>query len=100
MSNEQNQTAEGGPLQRRVMPTSEASKLTARQKRMQHAIRYMANYMSTYEKQPGCLDYRDETLIDDVLYGLGYALGGKEHQYASGFDVWKDKLRKHLDQKE
>ncbi len=88
-----------GPVERGVRPVAEARKLTKRQKRMQHAIRFLANYMATYEQQAGCLDYRDETLIDDVLYGLGYALGGREHQWASGYEVWKDKLRKHLEQK-
>ena len=71
--------------------------LTAHQKRMQKAIRFLANYMSTYEAQHGWLDYPDETLIDDVLYGLGVALSAKDHKYASGFDVWKEKLRRHLE---
>lgn len=78
-------------------PALPTIKMTARQKRMQKAIRFLANYMSTYEAQHGCLDYRVETLIDDVLYGLGVGIGGKDHQYASGFDVWKEKLRKHLE---
>lgn len=71
-------------------------KLTPAQERMQKAIRFMANYMGTYEQQSGCLDYTDKTLIDDVLYGLGYALGGAKHQWASGYEVWKSKLREHL----
>lgn len=74
-------------------------KLTAKQKRMQKAIRFMANYMSTYEQQPCSLDYTDKTFIDDVLYGLGFALGGEEHKYARGYDVWKEKLREHLGEK-
>ena len=64
---------------------------------MRKAIQYLMDHMNTYDLQGGCLDYSDETLIDDVLYGLGVALGGKEHQYAQGFEVWKAKLRKHLE---
>ena len=71
-------------------------RLTAKQKRMQRAIRYLADYLGTYEKQAGCLDYTDKTLIDDVLYGLGVALDPVAHKWASGYGVWKDKLREHL----
>jgi hypothetical protein len=63
---------------------------------MQKAIRFLADYMSTYEAQAGSLNYTDKTLIDDVLYSLGVAFEPEAHKYASGYDVWKEKLREHL----
>jgi hypothetical protein len=70
--------------------------LTKRQKRMQKAIEYMSRYMAEYHKQQCCLDYSDETFIDDVLYGLGVALHGTPCTYAQGYETWKRKLRAHL----
>lgn len=63
---------------------------------MQRAIRFLADYMATYEAQAECLNYTDKTLIDDVLYALGVAFEPDAHKWASGFDVWKEKLREHL----
>lgn len=67
----------------------------AAQKRMAGAVAYLAGYMANYAKQTGYEDYRDETLIDDVLYGLGAALGD-EYRFASGFELFKAKLCAHL----
>lgn len=66
-----------------------------KRRRMKAAVEYLQKYMATYDKQFGYQDYRDETLIDDVLYGLGVALG-REHQFADGFAKFKAKLRAHL----
>ena len=97
MTNEITQ-AVGAPLERRVRPAAPrpGKRLTTKQKRMQRAIRFLADYMATYEQQVGCLNYSDKILIDDVLYGLGVAFEPQKHEYARGFDVWKDKLREHL----
>jgi len=66
------------------------------QKRMKKAIEYLQKFMNTYDQQYGYLDYRDETLIDDVLYGLGVALDGSEYRMANGFRKFQKRLRKHL----
>lgn len=71
-------------------------RLTAAQQRMQNAIRSLASYMATYEDQHGCLDYNDDTFIEDVLYGLGTALEPVDHRWATGFDKFKAVLREHL----
>ncbi|MCU0769422.1 MAG: hypothetical protein MUD07_08635 [Burkholderiaceae bacterium] len=94
-----NNTAAGAsPVDCRVRPAAPkpGKRLTAKQKRMRAAILYLRNYMDTYETQHGCLDYRDETLIDDVLYALGCAFDDKAHRYANGYEVWKKKLLAHL----
>lgn len=82
----------------KVKISAATQKLTKNQKRMQRAIRFLSQYMRSYEQQPGCLDYTDKILIDDVLYGLGVALDPVAHNWASGYEVWKNKLREHLKQ--
>jgi len=71
--------------------------MTKKQKRMKTAIQDLVDYMATYELQERWLDCSDETFIDDVLYGLGVALDKNEHRWANGFDIFKEKLRKHLE---
>jgi hypothetical protein len=71
-------------------------KLTPRQRRIQKAITYLRDYMVSYDKQYGCLDYSDETFIDDVLYGLGEALDKDKYEFAGGFAMFKKRLRLHL----
>ena len=90
--------AVGAPFERSVRPAAPkpGKRLTAKQKRMQRAIRYLRDYMDAYEAQAWCLNYNDKTLIDDVLYALGVAFEPQQHKYASGYEVWKDKLREHL----
>ena len=70
--------------------------MTSKQKRMKKAVEYLQNYMNTYSSQVGYLDYADETLIDDVLYGLGVALGPKRYAFAHGFSKFKARLLDHL----
>ena len=74
-------------------------KLTKKQRRMKKAVEYLQEYMGTYDLQMGYLDYSDETLIDDVLYGLGVSLSPDKHQFANGYDKFKERLRKHLGSK-
>ena len=74
------------------------SALSARQKRMHDVVTYLQDYMRAYTNQRYYFDYSDETFIDDVLYGLGVALN-PEYQYGEGFDKFKARLRKHLEDK-
>jgi hypothetical protein len=73
--------------------------MTSKQKRMKKIVKYLQKFMATYDKQFGYLDYNDETLIDDILYGLGVALDEKEFEFAPGFKKFKDVLAKHLENK-
>lgn len=70
--------------------------MNARQKHVKQAIEYMTKYMVTYDKQHGYLDYTDTTIIDDVLYGLGVAIGGREYQMANGYARFRKRLAEHL----
>ena len=67
------------------------------QKRMKLMVAYLKRYIETYDKMYGYENYTDETLIDDILYGLGVALNPNEHSFASGFYTWKKKLYAHLE---
>lgn len=69
---------------------------TDRQKHVAKGIAYLTRYMQTYDQQYGHLDYPDETIINDVLYGLGVALDEKEYKYGDGFEKFKERLREHL----
>ncbi len=76
--------------------SSNQKKLTSKQKRMQKAVNYLQDYMVTYSNQVGYLDYMDETLIDDVIYGLGMALDPHRYEFAQGFKKFKKRLHKHI----
>ena len=71
-------------------------KLNKKQQRVKEIIEKLQHYMATYSDQRGYLDYSDETIIDDVLYGLGIALDEKAHSFFDGYNVFKDKLIKHI----
>lgn len=70
--------------------------MTPEQKRVEKAVAYLQDYMTTYSNQKHYLDYSDSIIIDDVLYGLGVALDADEYSFASGYDRFKDRLRSHL----
>ena len=74
--------------------TTVSKRKTKAQKRMEGAVAYLQEYMQTYSNQHEYQNYLDATFIDDVLYGLGVALGG--NRGASGYAEFKDALRKHL----
>lgn len=69
--------------------------LTKKQRRVRRIVRELQKYMNTYDKQASYLDYTDETIINDVLYGLGIALD-KKNRFADGFNRFKGRLQKHI----
>ena len=76
-------------------------RMEGRRKVVRRTIESLKEYINTYEDQKGYEDYSDTTIIDDMLYGLGVAMGDEhehenEYKYADGFDRFKDRLRKHL----
>lgn len=73
------------------------SKRTEAQERMAKAVEKLTEYMRTYDKQVGYMDYSDEIFIDDVLYGLGIALDEAEYSYADGYRKFKARLKEHLE---
>jgi hypothetical protein len=69
-------------------------KITAEQQRVRDAIEYLRTYLDTYPSQSGYENYRDETIIDDLLYGIGVALWN--NKFANGFRETQARLREHL----
>lgn len=63
--------------------------------KMKSAVAYMKEFMNSYDTQAGYETYSEETFIDDVLYGLGVSLD-KKNQWAGGYRIFKERLRKHL----
>jgi hypothetical protein len=72
------------------------TKMKASQKRVKEAIAFLKDYLNTYEDQTGYLDYTDDTIINDVLYGLGVALDKRAYSYAKGYRLFAARLREHL----
>ena len=70
--------------------------MTTKQRRMKKAVEYLQEYMRTYDQQEGYQDYRIETYIDDVVYGLGISISGR-YRGASGFRDFEKFLLKHLE---
>lgn len=66
-----------------------------KQRRMERMVAGLQEYVRTYSDQACYRDYSDQTLIDDVLYGLGLAFG-EQYRGADGYDKFKALLRQHL----
>ena len=63
---------------------------------MPEVVAKLKKYMDTYDKQYGYENWSDDMLIEDVLYGLGAALGD-EYEYAVGYKKFKKFLLKHIE---
>jgi len=61
-----------------------------KQKRVVKIIKSLKHYINTYNRQIGYLDYSDETIIDDILYGLGTALDANKYSFFEGFRELKN----------
>jgi len=60
-------------------------------------VEYMKKYLEEYtDEKEYYKEYKDETIIEDILYMLGVALNPEKNSYASGFLLFKRKLREHL----
>lgn len=73
-----------------------AKKVDERQKKVKEGIEFLKDYMDTYNKQPGYLDYTDYTIIEDILYGLGVAIDKDKYSFANGFKDFKEVLINHI----
>ena len=62
------------------------------------AIKYLQDYINTYEKQSGIDNYTVETFVNDIIYGLGMSLDPDAHKWAKGHLEFEGKLREFLDQ--
>jgi hypothetical protein len=65
--------------------------------RVKQAIESLQKYINTYDQQYRYQYYSDETIINDILYGLGVALEPEKYKFHDGFCKFKDVLREHLE---
>lgn len=52
-------------------------------------------YVKTYDAKKNGLD-NDDTIVKDMLYGIGLCLNKKEFQYADGFSKFKMFIKSFL----
>ena len=71
--------------------------MTKKQKRVFEIIKALKHYINTYENQIGYLDYSDEIIIKDMLYGIGIAIDEK-YKWGKGFDNFKNYLATNFTQ--
>lgn len=67
-----------------------------RKTRSEKAISFLQHYFSTYTNQHGWEKYHVDTIINDTLYGLGLAIGGKRYKFHDGFSQFKIRLLRML----
>lgn len=70
--------------------------LTRKQKRMRAIVGRFQEYVRTYSDQAHYDQYRDQTFLDDMLYGIGIAMEPKKWSQGQGYDAFKEMLRKRL----
>lgn len=70
--------------------------LTRKQKRMRAIVAQFQEYVRTYSDQAHYDQYRDDTFLDDMLYGIGIALEPEKWRAADGYELFKAELRKRL----
>lgn len=63
---------------------------------MELIVKRFQEYVASYNKQILYKEYSDETLIDDMLYGLGLAFD-KKFVFGNGYRDWKEVLVKYLE---
>ena len=59
---------------------------------IEKAVDFMEQYINTYRQQPYYKTYTEVTFINDMLYGIGVAVG-EEYRFAQGFHQFKEKLK-------
>ena len=69
------------------------------QKPMKQSVQELTKYMETYPNQYGYESWPVDTLIDDVLYGLGVSISD-EYRFADGYDKFKKLLLDRLQKEE
>ena len=64
-------------------------------KSVKDAAAYLKDYIDKYDSQYNYENYRIETFIHDIVYGLGVSLDD-DHQCAQGYDIFRKKLAAFL----
>ena len=70
-------------------------RLSKEQKKVKEFVEYMQTYWNTYTEQSSYINFNENTLINDALYGIGVALNKEEYQWRQGFDKFKKHLKEN-----
>lgn len=70
-------------------------KLTKEQKRVKKIVEKFKKYVDTYPEEM-YLNYSEEIIVDDILYGLGISLDFEEYSFAQGYIKFKKRLLEKL----
>lgn len=68
--------------------------LSRKQKRMRTIVARFQEYVRTYSDQAHYDQYRDQTFMDDMIYGIGIAMEPEKWRQGQGFDAFKAELVK------
>jgi hypothetical protein len=72
-----------------------AKKITKkRMRQVEQAVKVLARYWSTYDQQRNYVEYSDEIILDDALYGIGLALWG--NSFGDGYTETRKRIREFL----
>ena len=52
-------------------------------------IAAMKHYIDTYPDQLGWKQYSKETMLADLVYGIGIAMDRDKYEFADGYDAFK-----------
>ena len=58
-------------------------------------MRKFKDYVQTYDKKKDGLN-NDDTIVKDMLYGIGLCLNKKDFEYADGFKKFKNFIKAFL----
>jgi len=59
-------------------------------------IAAMKHYIDTYQDQLGWKQYSKETMLADLVYGIGIAMDRDKYEFADGYNEFKKDLIEFL----
>jgi len=68
-----------------------------RKDKVEKIVADLQEYVKTYSNGVYYKSYTDETIIDDILYGLGIALDREQYEMHSGYQKFKRRIAKHIE---
>jgi hypothetical protein len=66
------------------------------QRKVFKAIEHLKHYINTYDCQYEYINYSEQTIIEDIIYGLGSSLNKVEYSFATGLTKFKQVIYNHI----
>jgi hypothetical protein len=73
----------------------EIAKKISKKNKSKFDMKKFKEYVKTYDAKKNGLD-NDDTIVKDMIYGIGLCLNKKEFQYADGFSKFKTFIKSFL----